>query len=127
MSEHTMEQWGKDHWSLLAYVECCAVEKRGILARSKMRCNESQRPLLHSRRVCSTWESKYSTRLKDGNTIEGHDDWDCLEDLESAGFLEIISLSNPRVSLTDKGFEAAAALRKHKGGGGTFNSFKWDK
>lgn len=51
------------------------------------------------------------------------DDWDCVEDLEKAELLNIISLVNGFVKLTDKGFEVVADLRKHKASGRRFSNF----
>ena len=34
-----MVQWGKDHWSVFAYLECCAVDNKGIINNQHMRCN----------------------------------------------------------------------------------------
>ena len=111
-------KWGKDHWSLLAYVETACVDEQGKLDRRRMRCNENRHPLMTNMR----WNPDYCTRLKEGK-IEGHDDWDCLEDLEVAGFIEIISLINGFVRMTELGMRVATQIRSHKVGGGHFATF----
>ena len=124
--------WGKDHWSTLAYVECRAVDNGGALNPQHMRGHLGRRP------------EQYPTRLRDGIDLEGHDDYDCVADAVEAGFLEAAgkhgSPGNARYSyrdhtdrmvlthrytLTDKGAEVTAALRKHKAMGGNFAGFVW--
>lgn len=65
----------------------------------------------------------YSTRLRNWEWAIGHDDWDCLEDLEAAGFVWIISLINGFVRMTDLGAEVVQKLRNHKHNGGVFGNF----
>jgi hypothetical protein len=71
------------------------------------------------------WKGEYGTRIKGGDIPDTqHDDIDCLDDLEEAGLLESIgTLINPCYKLTDKGFELAGQLRKHKSTGGNFSGF----
>jgi hypothetical protein len=128
------EQWGQDHWSLLGYVN---VRYAGSipLELDHMRCNFERHPLLVGFRqslVSNTgtiWKTEYSTRLR-GNTREnpvraaGHDDWDCLDDLEAAGLVDVISLVNGLVFLTEKGQEVANRLVRHKAQGGKFATFE---
>jgi len=122
-----ISKWGKDHWSLLAYVETCCVERMG-LDYNRMRCNENKHPLLRGAACCNIkWESIYSTRSKEG-LIEGHDDWDCLEDLDNDGFIKILntpSILITVVEMTTKGTEAVHQIRKHKADGGTFTTFEY--
>ena len=142
MTEHVaVERFGKDHWSLLAYVETRCVDGKGgvgSLVPAHLRGNPATHPLL-ANYLPTGWKQSYSTRLKgffqypgrgdparaiaDGFMVDGHDDWDCLDDLEAAGYLEVLSLSNPAVQLTPLGIEVAAKLRKHKAQGGLFASF----
>ena len=109
-----LDKWGKDHWSLLAYIETRCVDYKGILERSHMRCNENKHPLLKGL-ACGglKWDEDYSTITKDGR-IKEHDDWDVLDDLEVVGFIEIMSLVNQRVQITDKGRAVVNLLREHK-------------
>ena len=130
-------EWGRDHFSTLAYVETCVVDHSaapgiGVLERAKMKCNPANYPL-HDGRFpdLGPWDDKYSTRLK-GHTadkprqVKGHDDWLCLDDMEAEGLLEIISLVNGYVQLTDKGLKLCHQLREHKAKGGTFSNFEPD-
>lgn len=144
MNEHKatatpVDLFGKDHWSLMGYViDACANGRAGIgaLQRPKMRCNGHKRPLMAS---AVGWRSQYSTRLRGffefalradpvaaasaGYQLLDHDDWDCLEDLEAAGFLEILSMVNGAVQLTPRGVDVAAFLIRHKAVGGQYASF----
>lgn len=134
-----VSRFGKDHWATLAYViAACEEGDKGIgqLARSKMRCNPARRPLLSANR----WLDSYSTRLfgffdfpdradldkaaAAGMQVIGHDDWDCLDDLEAAGIVEIFSLANPAVRMTPYGLDVCARLREHKVGGGQYAGFE---
>lgn len=144
MSLISVEKFGKDHWSLLAYVESCCVDGSdgiGRLDRTRMRCNEALHPMLvGTLRVPSFgWSQSYGTRLagyfqfdhyqdvkkaiEAGFLLPEHDDWDCLEDLEGAGFVEIISLVNGRAKMTQFGQNVAGALRSFKAQGGKFADF----
>lgn len=133
-------KWGKDHWSLLAYVECVCVDKGGVIAFDKMRVNPETHPLLSS--GPSRWKPEYCTRLAGffefeeradtekaiaaGYAISGHDDWDCLDDLEAAGLVEVVSLTQGWVKMTDSGQVMANKLRNHKSNGGKFANFQPD-
>lgn len=122
-----ISNWGKDHWSLLAYVETLCVDGNkgvGTIDRRRMRCNEDVHLLLNYNLIMGggEWKPEYSTRTKKG-TIDGHDDWDCLKDLEEAGYIEILTLVNGFVVMTDKGQKVAAAIREHKSSGGNWGEF----
>ena len=129
------DRWGKDHWSLFGYVEAICVDGRkveglgrvGEIDRRRVRCNPARHPLLDAPNPFdsgSRWKDEYCTRLNEG-TIADHDDWDCLDDLESAGLVEVMSLVNGYVVLTNEGIRVAAALRKHKAKGGRFANFAY--
>lgn len=133
-------EFGKDHWSLLAYVETrCVDGVQGLaqLERNRMRCNPKSHPLLAAR---APWKAEYGSRLRGffafpdradaqkaaaaGLLLLDHDDWDCLDDLQAAGLLEIQSLANPCVQLTARGIAVSASLRAHKMAGGVFANFE---
>lgn len=133
-------EFGKDHWSLLAYVEArCVDGVQGLaqLGRSRMRCNPVSHPLLAAG---APWKAEYGSRLRGyfqfperadaqkaaaaGLLMLDHDDWDCLDDLQTAGLLEIQSLANPCAQLTARGIAVSAALRAHKMAGGVFANFE---
>ena len=115
--------FAKDHWSLLAYIETRCVETHLLYAgldKRRMRCNPYRHPLLAHRR---DWSPRWGTRLANGQVLADHDDWDCLDDLEAVGLVEILSLINGFVRLTESGISMCAGLRAHKINGGTFATF----
>ncbi len=117
-----MADWGKDHWSVLAYVETCAVEQQ-TLDRRRLRINPKRHPLL----AHISWDNRdYPTMLGRGATLGNHDDWDCIEDLEEAGLVNILSAVNTAVTMTELGTEIAHALRRHKLAGHNFAEFSWN-
>lgn len=129
-----VSRFGKDHWSLLAYVETRCVDSAtntGQLDPKRMRCNPKRHPMMavsifSERR----WEPRYGSRLRVTRTgtipqLKTHDDLDCLDDLEAAGLVEVLSLINSIVRMTPDGLTVAHALRKHKADGGLFTTFRW--
>lgn len=135
MSENAkMEDWSKDHWSLLAYLETLVVDSGGRIGeidREKLRCNENRHPLSAGYRdhVLMPWSPSWGTRLR-GHSEESprllpeHDDWDCLEELEEAGLIEIISMVNGFFRLTRTGQKVAASIRAHKQEGGVYAKYE---
>ena len=135
------EDFGKDHWSLLAYIGCRVESHQaapgvGQLDRDHMRTNETKHPLLVGPRVAMaqlTWKDSNGTRLKGfwdkdkkkhpERQIAWHDDWDCQDDLDAAGLVCTMSLINGFVCLTPKGRDYDAELRAHKQKGGMFATF----
>jgi hypothetical protein len=92
---------GRDHWSLLAYVEIRVIDYQvapgvGVIDREHLRRDPTN-----------------------------HDDWDRLHDLQKEGFLNIESSDGCFVRLTCRGIEAVSKLRTHKASGGTFSTFRW--
>lgn len=135
-----LSRWGKDHWSALAYVEALCVESpdaTGQMDLSRLRCNAATHPTQSVNRT--TWRPNYGTRLRGyfdfadradpalaedaGLQLTSHDDWDCLDDLEDAGLIEVMSLATGAVKITDNGQELASELRGHKADGGMFANF----
>ena len=126
----SIEKWGKDHWSTFAYLETLAVDggKDGwaIPVRERMRTNEITHPHLLGNTFGggeSSYASKYPTRLKEGE-VEGHDDWDCIDDMVKEGLLEDVGSGLNRAFIFTKlGKKVAGELRKHKMNGGNFKDF----
>ncbi len=128
----SIDEFGKDHWSLLGYIETCCVDGGGKVNHNRMRTNENRNPSVGSGQ---SWKDEYSTRLKSfpwgskdekekaKHRVAGHDDWDCLEDLEQAGFANLISYVNGFVHITSMGLTITAELRAHKANGGSFFNF----
>lgn len=134
-----VSEWSKDHWSTLVYLETVAVDNGGIVDNRRMRCN----PRLHRELANLSFGrhggplidgSKYPTRLRDGKTVDKHDDWSCLEDMVAAELVqawlreerigEVFGGSQAKVELTNQGHELVAQLRKHKAGGGNYATFE---
>jgi len=122
------EKFGKDHWSLLAYVETRCIDYKGVLA------------LVHLRSMNRAlsgmeWKPEWGTRLSgfwndDGTTnpdlkLPEHDDFDCLDDLEEAGYIKSLGTGlNPAYKLTKEGVKVCSKLRQHKSAGKHFSQFK---
>lgn len=129
-------QFGKDHWTTFAYAETCVVDQQPLDKR-RIRCNDNTHRIHAVNRNpypgdIGPWEPKDGTRLfgffdkRDPQLqLPNHDDWDCLNDLEAAGLLEVMSEAIARVVLTEEGHKAAAALRVHKSKGGNFAGFTY--
>jgi hypothetical protein len=127
----SVNRFGKDHWSLLAYIECLCVDNGGIPDLRRMRVNARTHPdLAHSNmqmpdpKVSGVYA--YPTRLRGGTVAKEHDDHDCADDLELAGFIIIKGTGiAPYYELTEKGWGASHRLRKFKGSGGSFTTFQY--
>jgi hypothetical protein len=138
MHQVNVSDFGKDHWSLLAYVETLCVDSGengvGEIDKRRLRCNPKRHPV-HAVNEARTggWKDDYSTRLSGyflpngkndkSRMVYSHDDWDCLDDLEGAGMLEVMSEVNGFVILSDRGREMVARIRAHKSKGGVFATF----
>lgn len=138
-----IERFGKDHWALLAYIETCAVDgHQGVAALDKrrLRCNDQRHPVhAVNRYTIGPWNPEFGTRLSGYFQFEGrgsphqaavagvqilaHDDWDCMDDLEAAGLIDVLSEANAAVLITADGSAIAAQLRSHKAQGGAFADF----
>lgn len=132
----TVDRWGKDHWSLLAYIETREVDHKGILDGDHMRCNQRlHREMVGRVSVARGHDGseKYPTRTKDGD-VPNHDDWSCLEDIVAAGLAQawlqekyhnvIIGSHIAKIKLTDAGRELAEQVRRHKANGGNYGNFE---
>jgi hypothetical protein len=134
-----IEKFGKDHWSLFAYIETRCVDHKGILDKNHMRCkNEAAAAGRTYPGSYPSWDPKYGTRLKgyfkDGGEndeslkLPEHDDLDCFDDLEAAGLIENMGTGlHPAAKLTKYGHEIAGKLREHKANGGYFANFEYAK
>lgn len=139
----SIDRYGKDHWSMLAYVETLCVDSPGSdgvgrIDLRRVRCNGATHQLLNANATVG-WKPQYGTRLRGffdfsgranpdaaaaaGLQIKDHDDWDCLDDLADAGLVDILSLVNGFVKMTPTGLDVSAQLRQHKATGGMFASF----
>ncbi len=139
-----MEDFGKDHWSLLGYFETLCVDSvndMGKIDMRRVRCNTKTHPHYSANHMDRLgpgehgWKPEYGTRLH-GYFLEGkerdksrqiqeHDDWDCFEDLIKADLVTWEGTGTfPHVKFTEKGLEIAAELRVHKAIGGVFAHFR---
>jgi hypothetical protein len=124
MSEHIpMSEWGKDHWSTLAYIETRIVDFKGVPDKRHMRCDNR----LHPAFAHLETDKEYPTRLRGGVERHGHDDWSCIDDAIAEGLLEWHGTGvHPLFALTPKGLTVAGALRRHKASGGNFGEFAYE-
>lgn len=122
------DQFAKDHFSLLAYLENVSVDFKGVPDLDRLRINQRRHPGFAGASgnfARPTWNKEWSTRTK-AKIIIGHDDLDCAEDLKAAGWIEILGTGiNPVYRLTDSGQSVAARLRQHKARGGTYSTFDY--
>jgi hypothetical protein len=108
----SVANFGKDHWSTLAYIETACVDHDGKISEEKMRCNpQTHREYCLGRRA--HWNDQLGTRLNDSSVLPKHDDWDCLIDLSEAGYIETYDAFTSSVKLTDKGWTVAHQLRRY--------------
>jgi hypothetical protein len=120
-----VDKWGKDHWSLLAYIETCCVDQKGHFELVRIRVNPYTHPLCAVGMLSHRkWKPDYDTLLNDGTRLINHDDIDCLDDLEVAGMVFIKSLVNGFAYLTPLGITVSAKLREYKIAGKNYKDFK---
>lgn len=113
----TIEQFGRDHWSTLAYFETLVVDNGGRIDKRRMRCDGARHPQFGHLPLGIV--GRCPTRLKGGVELDDHDDWDCMDDLEAAGLIETSGTGMfPVVQLTPRGHEIANALRRHRADSG---------
>lgn len=116
------QQFGKDHWNTLAFLETQIVERLFPIDLRRMRVNENKRGFRNGNPF--GWQDDWSTKLKDGSRESGHDDIDVLDDLENFGYLKNNGTHiNIIPKLTEKGRKVCNAIREHKGSGGSFSTF----
>lgn len=124
-----VDKWGKDHWSMFAYVGHCVTEREGFMSGPRLRCKDD-RPGIQ-RAYGQRWDPKYGTRLNgyfqspNDKTLmlPDHDDIDCLQDMEAEEMVLLGTTVSMFVQLTDKGREFEEALRRFKQDGGNFSDF----
>lgn len=115
--------WGRDHWSMLAYLEVRIVDHCGTVDIRNLRADIRINP---HRQHMGGDASGYPTRLLDGSTASPHDDWSCIDDLVREGLVEWHGTGlHPVFALTPLGDRVADALRRHKRHGCAFGSFVW--
>ena len=133
--KNKIQQFGKDHWSLLAYVEFRVINHQGILNKVHLRIKN---PVLANANPypipAHEWKKDWGTRLKgywnkDGTTNPklqkgNHDDLDCLDDLEEAGLVKSWGTGlNPAYKLTKFGIKVLGELTLWKQEGKNYSDF----
>jgi hypothetical protein len=143
-----VKDFSKDHWSLLGYIESRVHSHQvapftGELNKDNIRINPTgdyeilSTPFRGSILPDRNWKEEYGTRLwgffeHDGipadktKILPQHDDINCLNDLENAGIIEVLSLVNFYIKLTEKGQKIASELRAWKNKGEMYYNFKPD-
>jgi len=139
-----MAKWGKDHWSILAYLETVEVECGGFQVGFDGRMRQGRRNFRVMPQECpkpkrfdkcprlqdaEPMEHEHGTRLNDGTVVEGHDDWCCIQDMAMDGLFttKLISVEPGKIlHLSKIGWNIVNALRKHKAEGGSFASFQFN-
>lgn len=110
-----VSQFGKDHWTLFAYVETRCVDYDGKLDEKHLRRDGRSYPT----RLKGYFKNKNNPKF----SIENHSDFDCLEDLEKVGFIRIIKNLSNAIELTEEGYKVVSMLRKFKCDGGQYADF----
>jgi len=134
--------WGKDHWTTLGYVDVVMTDVAGFQVGFDPRMRSNRRHYRVMMEGCPspkraagvgreglTSSPDAGSRLRDGTTARGHDDWCCIQDMADAGLFTVPADDiQPGVTLhfSPKGQEWAAALRRFKQGGGSFTDFNAD-
>lgn len=123
-----MSNWGKDHWSTLAFIETVMVENGFFPFKGDARMRSNRR---HFRLMPSDFgivmPREQGSRLKDGTNAENHDDWCCIQDMAAEGLLDKPQEDldvGVRVKFSDKGMRIAQQLRTHKMNKGSFGNFE---
>jgi hypothetical protein len=123
-------QWGRDHWTTLLYFESRCVDHAGRIGNQHMRTNARlHRKLLGG----AQWDARmsgegYPTRLRDGATLDHHDDWSCAEDLVGHGLIEVVQERDRKpahpfsggevfVQLTNLGWRVVQQIRRDRAEG----------
>lgn len=137
-----VRDFSKDHWSLFGYIESRVHSHQvapatGELNRDNLRINENgDYPILANNfggYYSRQWKEEYGSRLvgyflennkfDTSKRLDQHDDINCLNDLENAGLIEVISLVNLFVKLTKRGQSVASELRAWKNSGKMYYNF----
>lgn len=128
--------FGKDHWTVLMYAHThCLQSGFRVVLDAHMRHNRRNYRVLRSSaahlqaatRSSQQWarvmEAGHATLTFDGSLVEGHDDWDCCQDLVEAGYLEGEVEPLEYLKITEKGMKAVSEITLHKQSGGAYRTF----
>lgn len=91
--EIPLTSFGQDHWSTFTYLKTRAVDHCGRLNPDNLRIDRTRHEHMIGRRKAAfgggPCGSKYPTRIAGNVEVKGHDDWDCLLDIERAGLIVV--------------------------------------
>ena len=125
-----MSLWGKDHWSVFAYVHYLCVNHPGGFGEpepEEVQANLNRHPQFVLSRFGTVMDgAKWGIRLKDGVELPGpdYDEYDCLDDAEREGLMDNKGTGLHRsYKMTNYGNEVAGELMAHKANGGNFADF----
>jgi len=123
--------WGRDHATLLLYVETRHIDHGGELNPDALRTNPKRHPHeanARGDRGSIVWKSEHDgTRIVGGERpSEVHDDWDCLDDMEEVQILLHTGPPDFLSALSPIGIEVAGELRKYKGRQQPLDEFDFD-
>lgn len=142
-----MAQWGKDHWSTLAYVETIMVDCGGFQVGTDPRMKSNRRHFRIMQEGCPrprrvkpiaaagmVMRPEHATVLKDGSLVDNHDDWMCLQDMAQCGLFKakigevVLSAEDiepgVHLQLSELGQRLTAQLRQHKANEGQWSTFE---
>jgi hypothetical protein len=119
------EKWGRDHFQVLGYAGFVAHREECSPDREKMRAKPGN-PMSGSYARLFP-DKSYPTRLRGGEELHDHDDWDCFDDLVAAGLFEHHGTgANPVWRITDRGARLWSTLIRSKGDIGGWKAVTWE-
>lgn len=116
--------WGRDHYSVLLYIETCCVDGHGRPDGRHVQANHNRHPMMGNPLDGAAHGIRLADRVLPG---PDYDEWDCLDDFETYGLIENIGTGlQRRYRLTDTGKAVAAQIRGHRADGGGVAGFEPD-
>jgi hypothetical protein len=109
---------GRDHRSLLLFLQTVEANEGGDVRHAATRGCMGGHSRMRDKNGAGpcAWNPANGTRYDDGRVDGERDDWDCMGDLESWGFIRVAGSGTfPLVTLTDKGHGLCAVLIRERG------------